>query len=64
LKNIRQIDTRTSILGQDVKLPFFVSPAAMAKLAHPNGELALARGCEKFGMAQCVRDDDEMMNAC
>jgi L-lactate dehydrogenase (cytochrome) len=54
LRNIRHIETRTSILGQDVKLPFFVSPAAMAKLAHPDGELALARGCEKFGMAQCV----------
>ena len=54
LRNIRHIDTKTKILGQDVKLPFFVSPAAMAKLAHPDGELALARGCEKFGVAQCV----------
>jgi L-lactate dehydrogenase (cytochrome) len=54
LRNIRHIDTRTKILGHDVKLPFFVSPAAMAKLAHPDGELALARGCEKFGISQCV----------
>jgi hypothetical protein len=42
------------MLGQKVKLPFFVSPAAMARLAHPDGELALARGCEGFGVAQCV----------
>jgi L-lactate dehydrogenase (cytochrome) len=55
LRNIRHIDTRTRILGQDVKLPFFISPAAMARLAHPDGELALARGAEKFGIAQCVR---------
>jgi L-lactate dehydrogenase (cytochrome) len=55
LRNIRHIDTRTKLLGHDVKLPFFVSPAAMAKLAHPDGELALARGCEKFGISQCVR---------
>jgi L-lactate dehydrogenase (cytochrome) len=54
LRNIRNIDTRTKILGQDVTMPFFVSPAAMARLAHPDGELALARGCEKFGIAQCV----------
>ncbi|KAF2641725.1 hypothetical protein P280DRAFT_541175 [Massarina eburnea CBS 473.64] len=54
LRNIRDIDTRTKILGQHVKLPFFVSPTAMAKLAHPDGELALARGCEKFGIAQCI----------
>jgi L-lactate dehydrogenase (cytochrome) len=54
LRNIRNINTRTKILGQDVTMPFFVSPAAMARLAHPDGELALARGCEKFGIAQCV----------
>jgi L-lactate dehydrogenase (cytochrome) len=56
LRNIRHIDTRMKILSQDVKLPFFVSPAAMARLAHPDGEVALARGCEKYGIAQCVRD--------
>ncbi|PSN60701.1 hypothetical protein BS50DRAFT_563326 [Corynespora cassiicola Philippines] len=54
LRNIRDIDTRTRILGQNVNLPFFVSPAAMAKLAHPEGEIALAKGCEKFGIAQCI----------
>ncbi|KAH4159971.1 hypothetical protein HBI70_159040 [Parastagonospora nodorum] len=54
LRNIRHINTSTSILGESVKLPFFVSPAAMAKLAHPDGELALARGAEKFGIAQCI----------
>jgi L-lactate dehydrogenase (cytochrome) len=54
LRNVRDVDTRTSILGQSVQLPFFVSPAAMARLAHPDGELAIARGCEKFGIAQCI----------
>jgi hypothetical protein len=54
LRSIRHINTSTTILGQNVKLPFFVSPAAMARLAHPDGELALARGSEKFGIAQCV----------
>jgi len=42
------------MLGQSVDLPFFVSPAAMARLAHPEGERALARGCEGRGVAQCV----------
>ncbi|KAF2032052.1 hypothetical protein EK21DRAFT_87435 [Setomelanomma holmii] len=54
LRNIRDIDTRTKILGHDVKLPFFCSPAAMARLAHPDGELALARGCERYGISQCI----------
>ncbi|KAH7402266.1 FMN-dependent dehydrogenase-domain-containing protein [Phaeosphaeria sp. MPI-PUGE-AT-0046c] len=54
LRNIRHVDTTTKMLGQKVNLPFFVSPAAMAKLAHPDGELALARGAEKHGIAQCI----------
>lgn len=54
LRNIRHIDTTTTMLGHKVNLPFFVSPAAMARLAHPDGELALARGAEKYGIAQCV----------
>ncbi|KAI4656644.1 uncharacterized protein J4E78_006534 [Alternaria triticimaculans] len=54
LRNIRHVDTRTKMLGQSVELPFFVSPAAMARLAHPEGERALARGCEGRGVAQCI----------
>jgi L-lactate dehydrogenase (cytochrome) len=63
LRNVRHINTSTSILGQNVKLPFFVSPAAMARLAHPDGELALARGAEKFGIAQCVSRTYNVLNA-
>jgi L-lactate dehydrogenase (cytochrome) len=54
LRNIRHVDMRTTMMGHKVDLPFFISPAAMAKLAHPDGELALARGAEKYGIAQCV----------
>jgi L-lactate dehydrogenase (cytochrome) len=54
LRNIRHVNTSTTMLGHKVDLPFFVSPAAMARLAHPDGELALAKGAEKYGIAQCV----------
>lgn len=54
LRNVKDVNTKTKILGQDVTMPFFVSPAAMAKLAHPDGEMAIAKGCDKFGIAQCV----------
>ncbi|KAF2019156.1 hypothetical protein BU24DRAFT_364576 [Aaosphaeria arxii CBS 175.79] len=54
LRNIKEVNTKTKILGADVKLPFFVSPAAMARLAHPDGEIAIARGCEQAGVAQCI----------
>lgn len=42
------------IMGFDTDAPFFLSPAAMAKLAHPDGELAVTRGCANQGIAQVV----------
>jgi L-lactate dehydrogenase (cytochrome) len=54
LRNVRSVDTRTKILGGDFKLPLFVSPAAMAKLIHPEGECAIARACESKGIMQGV----------
>lgn len=55
LRNVREVDTRTTILGVDSRLPLFVSPAAMAKLIHPDGECAIARACESRGIMQGVR---------
>ncbi|KAI4229361.1 MAG: hypothetical protein L6R36_000902 [Xanthoria steineri] len=54
LRNIRTRDTSAKILGQDVDLPIMCSPAAMAKLVHPDGEKAIARGCQSKGIIQCV----------
>ncbi|KAI9815102.1 MAG: Cytochrome b5 domain-containing protein 1 [Pycnora praestabilis] len=54
LRNVRDVSTKSRILGFDVQMPLFVSPAAMAKLVHPEGELALARGCASQGVIQCV----------
>lgn len=55
LRDVSNIDMRTSILGFDTAAPFFISPAAMAKLVHPDGELALSRGAAAEGIIQCVR---------
>jgi L-lactate dehydrogenase (cytochrome) len=55
LRNVRQVATKRSILGMDSSAPFFLSPAAMATLAHPEGELAVARACGNQGIIQCVR---------
>ncbi|PWY87546.1 hypothetical protein BO70DRAFT_196425 [Aspergillus heteromorphus CBS 117.55] len=57
LRNVRSVDTRTSILGVDTSLPLFVSPAAMAKLIHPEGELAIARACERKGILQGISNN-------
>ncbi|KAK5172579.1 uncharacterized protein LTR77_002699 [Saxophila tyrrhenica] len=47
-------DTSTALLGNKVNLPFFVSPAAMARLGHPDGEHGIARACAKFGAMQLI----------
>ncbi|PWY68975.1 cytochrome b2, partial [Aspergillus sclerotioniger CBS 115572] len=54
LRNVTSVSTRTTILGCAMNLPLFVSPAAMATLVHPDGELAIARGCARFGVGQCI----------
>lgn len=54
MRDVTQCNTKRSILGCKTEAPFFVSPAAMARLAHPDGELALARGCASEGLIQCV----------
>ncbi|KAJ5708631.1 hypothetical protein N7488_008432 [Penicillium malachiteum] len=68
LRNVREVDTRTTILGGNYKLPLFVSPAAMAKLIHPEGECAIARACEKKGIIQGISNNssftmDELRDA-
>lgn len=54
LRNVRSVNARTKILGVDSSLPLFVSPAAMAKLIHPDGECAIARACQSKGIIQGV----------
>ena len=54
MRNIAEVNTQRSILGCPSSAPFFISPAAMARLAHPDGELALARGCASEGLIQVV----------
>lgn len=54
LRNVRSVEARTKILGIDSSIPLFVSPAAMAKLIHPDGECAIARACQSKGIMQGV----------
>ncbi|PYH67703.1 L-lactate dehydrogenase [Aspergillus vadensis CBS 113365] len=54
LRNVTSVSMKTNILGCRMDLPLFMSPAAMATLVHPDGELALARGCARYGVGMCV----------
>ncbi|OQR86122.1 peroxisomal (S)-2-hydroxy-acid oxidase [Achlya hypogyna] len=40
LRDVRHIDTATTLLGQPVATPVCIAPSAMQRMAHPDGELA------------------------
>lgn len=43
--DVRQIDTSTTLLGRRLAWPVIAAPMAMQQLAHPEGELAMAKAC-------------------
>ncbi|KAK3745677.1 hypothetical protein QZH41_019005, partial [Actinostola sp. cb2023] len=49
LRGISQVDLSTTVLGQTVSMPICVAPTGFHRLAHPDGELATARACDKSG---------------
>ncbi|KAI1609300.1 FMN-dependent dehydrogenase family protein [Exophiala viscosa] len=51
LRNISKIDTTTEIWGERVLFPFGFSPAAMHRLAHPDGEIGTSRACAALNVA-------------
>ena len=53
-------DTSTRILGQHVSSPVYVSPAAMARLAHPAGEAGIAQACAAYGNLQIISQNASM----
>ncbi len=53
-------DVSTSILGNPVGLPIYVSPAAMARLVHPPGEAGMAKACSKFSALQIISNNASM----
>jgi len=50
LVNVKSIDTSTRILGFPASLPLYISATALAKLAHPDGEMALVKAAHKEGI--------------
>ncbi|KAK2749580.1 hypothetical protein FQN57_005802 [Myotisia sp. PD_48] len=57
LRNVRVVDTKSKIMGCNVSMPLFVSPSAMAKLVHPDGELAISRACAARGIVQGISNN-------
>ena len=54
LRNMLDIQTECMILGQKSGVPFYISPAATRNMAHPEGEVCLARGAGASDMIYCM----------
>ena len=49
LAEVGSPDLSTKIFGKKIDLPVFLSPTAMQRLYHPDGDKASARAAEKYG---------------
>jgi len=49
LAGVENIDMSTTVMGQKLAMPLFLSPTALQRLFHWQGERAVARAAEKFG---------------
>jgi 4-hydroxymandelate oxidase len=49
LVDVSQIDTRVKLFGHELPFPILLAPTAYHKLAHPEGEIATAKGAGAAG---------------
>ena len=49
LANVGEPNLSTKVFGQTIKMPLFLSPTAMQRLYHHDGDKASAKAAEKFG---------------
>jgi (S)-2-hydroxy-acid oxidase len=51
LRNVKNLETYTKCFlgGNNLPMPLCVAPAAMQKMAHPDGEEAMAKACGRYG---------------
>ena len=47
--DVGNVSTATTVLGEELSMPILVAPAALQKLAHADGELAMARAAQAAG---------------
>ena len=54
LRNVSDVDMSSSIFGQTISMPFGISPTAMQRLAHPDGEEATSRAARSVQSANVL----------
>ena len=50
LRDMGKVDTTGTILGREVPFPLILAPTGFTRIAHPPGELAVARAAERAGL--------------
>jgi 4-hydroxymandelate oxidase len=54
LNDVSQVDLSTELLGARLSSPIAIAPSSLQRLAHPDGELAMARAAAATGSLVCV----------
>jgi 4-hydroxymandelate oxidase len=54
LADVSGVSTTATVLGHDVSMPILVAPLAFQRLAHPEGEVAIARAAARAGTIFCL----------
>lgn len=50
LRGLQAVDTTATILGAALSYPLVLAPTGFTRIAHPQGELAVARAAERAGL--------------
>lgn len=50
LRAVGEVDTSTTLLGRRIACPLVLAPTGFTRIAHPLGELAVARAAERAGL--------------
>ena len=54
LVDVDTCTTATTVLGQEVSMPLLVAPVAFQRVAHPEGEVGMARAAKAAGTLMCM----------
>ena len=54
LVDVSDVSTETTVLGAEISMPIMTAPVAYQRMAHPDGEVAVARGAAGAGTIVCL----------
>jgi isopentenyl diphosphate isomerase/L-lactate dehydrogenase-like FMN-dependent dehydrogenase len=54
LVDVDTCTTATTVLGQEVSMPLLIAPVAFQRVAHPDGEVGMARAAKAAGTVMCM----------